>query len=157
VSDQVRVRDAREEDLPRILALLYQLSQSSSNPEATVRALGDEHRAILDDFTQNPHFHLLVLEVDGEVQGTLHLYLLPNMGRGGPPWAVVEHVVVDEAVRSHRYGELLMAEAIRRAKASGSRRMSLGSNLRRTDSHRFYERLGFKASQKGFVRALDDP
>ena len=68
---------------------------------------------------------------------------------------MVEHVVVDEAMRSRGYGEMLMAEAIRRAREVGSHRMSLGSNLRRVDSHRFYERLGFKASQKGFVLSLE--
>jgi N-acetylglutamate synthase-like GNAT family acetyltransferase len=151
----MQVRDAREEDLPRILALLYQLSLSSSSPETAVREVDDEHRAVLRDFTQNSWFQLLVLEADGDVQGTCHLYLLPSMSRGGPPWAVVEHVVVDESRRSRGYGELLMAEAMRRSRAAGARRMSLGSNLRRTDSHRFYERLGFKASQKGFVLNLD--
>ena len=149
------VRDAREEDLPRILVLLHQLSQSSSHPEEAVRGVGDEHRAILKGFLGDRHFHLLVLEAGGEIQGALHLYVLPSMSRGGPPWAVVEHVVVDEHQRSRGYGELLMAEAIRIAKEAGSQRMSLGSNLRRMDSHRFYERLGFQASQKGFVLGLD--
>jgi len=71
------------------------------------------------------------------------------------PFRTRADVVVDEHQRSRGYGELLMAEAIRIAKEAGSQRMSLGSNLRRMDSHRFYERLGFQASQKGFVLGLD--
>ena len=67
----MQVRDAREEDLPRILVLLYQLSQSSSNPEPSVRPLTDRHRDLLRTFLNDPHCRLLVLEDDGQVQGTL--------------------------------------------------------------------------------------
>src|ERR1700736_3492996 len=100
----VTVREARDEDLARILVLLYQLSQSSSNPEPSVRPLTDRHRTLLRTFLDDPHCHLLVLEAGGLVQGTLHFYLLPSMSRDCAPWAVVEHVVVDEAMRSRGYG-----------------------------------------------------
>jgi GNAT superfamily N-acetyltransferase len=150
----VLVREAREEDLPRLLVLLYQLTQTSSHPEAAPWELNDRHREVLKEFLGSPYFRLLVLEVDGEIQGTLHLYLVPNIAHGGKPWAIVEHVVVDEAQRSKGYGETLMAEALRLAREAGALKMSLGSNVRRVASHRFYERLGFQASQKGFVLSL---
>jgi GNAT superfamily N-acetyltransferase len=148
------VREAREQDLPRILVLLYQLSLSSSHPEATPQELNARHLEVVQQLLNSPYFDLLVLEDEGEVIGTLHLYIVPSLSRGAVPWSVVEHVVVDERYRSRGYGELLMAEAIRRARAAGAVRMSLGSNVRRVESHRFYERLGFQASQKGFVLLL---
>jgi GNAT superfamily N-acetyltransferase len=148
------VREAREQDLPRILTLLYELSLSSSHPEAAPRDVNERHIAVLQELLNSPYFDLLVVEAEGDVIGTLHLYIVPSLTKNGVPWAVVEHVVVDERHRSKGYGELLMAEAIRRARAAGAERMSLGSNLRRVDSHRFYERLGFQATQKGFLLLL---
>ena len=148
------IREAQPDDLPRILDLLYQLSLSSSHPEGAPQEKTERHEAVLAQFLDSPYFHLLVLESDSEVVGTLHLYLVPSLSRGGVPWSVVEHVVVDERHRSKGYGELLMAEAIKRARAAGAVRMSLGGNVRRVDSHRFYERLGFTATQKGFFLPL---
>jgi GNAT superfamily N-acetyltransferase len=80
--------------------------------------------------------------------------LVPSIPHGGAPWAIVEHVVVEETQRSKGYGERLMEEAVRLAREVGACKVSLGSNIRRTASHRFYERIGFQASQKGFILTL---
>jgi len=36
------------------------------------------------------------------------------------------------------------------ARAAGCTRLSLSTDARRTDAHRFYERLGFKPSHRGY-------
>jgi N-acetylglutamate synthase-like GNAT family acetyltransferase len=154
VASSTSVREAREEDLPRILDLLYQLTQTGSHPEPAPYALSERHRGVFEQFQDSPFFHLLVLEVDGVIQGTLHLYLVPNIAHGAIPWAIVEHVVVDKDERSKGYGEILMAEAVRIAREAGAFKVSLGSSVLRTDSHRFYERIGFDAHQKGFILQL---
>ena len=154
VTSATLVREAREEDLPRILDLLYQLTLTSSHPEPAPRELNERHLEIFRQFLGSPFFRLLVLEADGAIQGTLHLYLVPNIAHGAIPWAIVEHVVVDANERSKRYGEIMMAEAVRMAKEAGAFKVSLGSSVLRTDSHRFYERIGFDAHQKGFILTL---
>jgi N-acetylglutamate synthase-like GNAT family acetyltransferase len=154
VASSTTVREAREEDLPRILDLLYQLTQTGSRPEPAPYELSERHIEIFRDFQKSPYFRLLVLEVDGAVQGTLHLYLVPSIAHGAIPWAIVEHVVVDKDQRSKGYGEMLMAEAVRQARQAGAFKVSLGSSVLRTESHRFYERIGFDAHQKGFVLQL---
>ncbi|HTE87170.1 MAG TPA: GNAT family N-acetyltransferase [Dehalococcoidia bacterium] len=154
VASSVVVREACEEDLPRILVLLYQLTQTSSHPEPKPRDLNDRHLEVFREFLGSPFFHLLVLEVDGTILGTLHLYLVPNIAHGGQPWAIVEHVVVDDTQRSKGYGEVMMAESVKMAKEAGAFKVSLGSSVLRVDSHRFYERIGFDAHQKGFILPL---
>jgi GNAT superfamily N-acetyltransferase len=154
VASSVTVREALEEDLPRILVLLYQASQSSSHPAAAPEELTERHHQVFRAFG-GPFFHVLVLEVEGEILGTLHLYLVPSISRGGAPWAIVEHVAVDDTQRSKGYGEIQMNKAIGMAREVGACKVSLGSNVRRVASHRFYERLGFVASQKGFVLPLE--
>jgi GNAT superfamily N-acetyltransferase len=147
---QAVVREAREDDLPRILDLLEQLSAGSSRGARAKPEFGDGHRATLARLRDNPDYHLLVLEEDGEVAGTATLYLLPDMDLGGSVWGVVEHVVVDEPRRGRGHGEALMGEAIRLAKAAGCYKISLNSGKQRFDTHRFYERIGFRSNSKGF-------
>ncbi len=146
------VRDATAEDLPRLLVLMRQLSANGERPEAAVQAATTAHVAALEALSRTPGYYLLVIEDEGEVRGTCAVYVVPNLSHGGAPWCVVENVVVDEAYRSRGYGGRLMAQAERLAREAGCYRVSLMSNLRRRDAHRFYERLGFEPSHQGFTK-----
>src|SRR6266536_1844008 len=93
------IRDARDEDIPRLLELYLQLSEQSTLPEKSVREIGEEHRTALRDITADPRVCLLVLEGGNGVIGTLALYVMPNLSHGGKPFAIVENVVVDAEAR----------------------------------------------------------
>jgi GNAT superfamily N-acetyltransferase len=155
------VRAARDEDLPRLLELLQQLSEQSEIPESDVRTVAEQHRIALQQFTADPRYHLFVVEDGGRIVGTLALYVLPNLSHGGRPYAIVENVVVDAGVRGGGYGRLLMRHAERIADAAGCYKISLTSNLKRAPAHAFYERIGYHNTHKGFTRyaphdAVDD-
>ncbi|MGI8551247.1 MAG: GNAT family N-acetyltransferase [Dehalococcoidia bacterium] len=150
------VRAARVADLPRLMRLLHQLSLRGERPEAVAHKAGERHRAALAEVLADPRYHLLVLEDAARVQGTCVLYVLPGLAHGASPWGVVENVVVEEAARGRGYGELLMAEAVKLAWDAGCYKVSLLSNLRRNDAHRFYERIGFQNSHKGFTRYFSE-
>jgi GNAT superfamily N-acetyltransferase len=146
------VRQAQMEDLPRLLVLMHQLSANGARPESRVEPATPEHLDALNELIADPRCHLLVLEDGGEVRGTCVVYILPNLSHRAARWGVVENVVVEEAFRSHGYGEQLMAEAERLAREAGCYRLSLMSNARRLDAHRFYERIGFDPSHQGFTK-----
>lgn len=59
-------------------------------------------------------------------------------------------MIVDEKHRSMGYGEMLVRRAIEEARKAGCYRVSLTSNKRRTDAHRFYERMGFQRTHEAF-------
>jgi GNAT superfamily N-acetyltransferase len=145
-----QVREAREEDLPRLLVLLQQLSEGGAGPESAVQQPTTAHSRALAELLHGPYWHLLVVETSGQVVGTCILYVMPNLSHGAAPWGLVENVVVDVEQRSHGYGELLMAEVARLSRHAGCYKVALMSNLRRTDAHRFYERIGYGFSHKGF-------
>jgi GNAT superfamily N-acetyltransferase len=149
-TDIAVVRPARSEDLPRILELFGQLSAGSSRPATQRWTPGGAHAAALAELVDNPHYHLLVLESNGHVQGTCTLYTLPDLDRGASRWAVVEHVVVEETQRRRGFGKRLMQEAMRLAEREGCYKLSLSSGNQRSDTHRFYEQIGFRNSSKGF-------
>lgn len=151
------IRAARAEDLPKLVDLMHQLSKGGLRPEHKPPAVTDGHRAAFEAITRDSTARVLVVEVAGEVQATLTLYLLPNLSHGGQPFLLVENVVTDAAARGQRLGELLMAEAVRIARAANCYKVALASNIRRTDAHRFYDRLGFARSHQGFTLYLDEP
>jgi GNAT superfamily N-acetyltransferase len=146
---ELLVRAAVRHDLRRLVELLSQLSldrprEDLSNPirpayhSALEAVLGDEKQTIL------------VAELDGRVAGMACLIIVPNLSHVGRPYAMIEDVVVDAGVRGRGIGDALTQRAIEMAKEAGCYKLSLTSNVARTDAHRFYERLGFKATHVGY-------
>lgn len=144
------IRQATRDDLQRIVELLGQLSLETDR-EDPAHDYGPAFEAIEAD----PRQTLLVYEApELGVVGTLVLIVVPNLSYRGRPWGVIENVVVDSAARGTRVGEQLVMHAIELAREAGCYRVGLTSNKLRTDSHRFYERLGFVKSHEGFKYEL---
>ena len=97
---------------------------------------------------------VLVAEVDGRVVGVCQLIVFRHLMHRGRRCAEIEAVHVEAALRSRGIGTLLLAEAVGRARAAGCYRVQLTSNIARHDAHRFYERLGFVSSHRGFKLQL---
>lgn len=148
-SPDVRVREAVESDLPRLVELLAQLSLDEPR-EALSPPLPESYRQAFAQIAADTRQRLFVLEADGRIVGSLVLVIVPNLTHQGRPYAIVENVVVDEAERGKRHGELLMRHAIDEARRSDCYKVSLTSNKQRPDAHRFYQRLGFRAAHEGF-------
>ncbi|HOF88697.1 MAG TPA: GNAT family N-acetyltransferase, partial [Armatimonadota bacterium] len=81
-------------------------------------------------------------ERNGAVVGTFVLYLLPNMTRNGRPAAILENIVVDDALRRQGIGRAMLEHARELAQAAGCYKLSLTSNATRTAAHEFYLRCG---------------
>jgi GNAT superfamily N-acetyltransferase len=141
-----RVRKATPADLPRLLELLAQLREA---PAATAGVTEAERRA-LDNVVADTRQQLAVIEVDERIVGTAVLVVVPNVTHGGQPYAIIENVVVDERERGRGYGEQLIAWLVDEARRAGCYKVALTSNKRRTDAHRFYARIGFRATHEGF-------
>lgn len=146
----VRIRDATEADLPRVVELLQQESLGGERREDPGPPLPDAYRRAFRDIASDPRQRLLVAEVDGSVVGTFAFIVIPNLSHRGRPVAEVENVVVDEPWRGRGIGEVMMRWAIEEAIRAGCFRIQLTSNKARKDAHRFYRRLGFVSSHEGF-------
>jgi GNAT superfamily N-acetyltransferase len=105
--------------------------------------------------TADPNHELLVADRDGAVIGVLQLSFVPSLTWQGRWRAMVEGVRVSAAARGGGVGRAMMEEAIRRARARGCHQLQLTTHKSRVDAHRFYERLGFRASHEGMKLALD--
>jgi GNAT superfamily N-acetyltransferase len=147
----VKVREAKEADIPRILELYRQLAMNPGELESVTAEL-EFAREMFRKMTELEGYHLLVAEVDGEVVGTTVLVILPGLAHGISHWGVVEFMVVDEAHRSRGIGQVLMDRAAEIAQEAGCYKIMLGSNKKRTNAHRFYRKAGYTATHEGFTR-----
>ncbi len=149
------VREATEADLPQLVALLAQLAPDDPEREDVRSPLPYEYHMVMRQIIGTPGQHIFVLEARGKIVGTAALSVVPNVSHRGTPYAIIENVVVDAKARSKGYGELLMRHAIEEARRASCYKVSLTSNKRRTEAHRFYERLGFARSHEAFRLDLE--
>lgn len=110
----------------------------------------DAFRAIEAD----PNQVLAVAERDGEIIGTLQLTFIAGLSRKGALRGQIEAVRVAAPARGLGLGSQMIDWAIEECRARGCATVQLTSDASRTEAHRFYERLGFKASHVGFKRTL---
>jgi GNAT superfamily N-acetyltransferase len=146
---RLTIRRAAETDLPRIVELLSQLALDDDR-DSPVDPLPEDYRAAFIQVQADPRQRLLVADVGGRVMATATLGIVPNLSYRGRPWAFVEGLVVDSSARGKGYGEALVRYAIEEARRAGCYKVSLTSNKRRSEAHRFYEKLGFVATHEGF-------
>ncbi len=146
-SEAVIFREARDEDLPAILALL------GDDPLGKYRELAlPEHaeipaayKAAFKAIAADPRNQLHVAECGGAVVGCFQLTFIPGLTYQGGERAQIEGVRVSHAMRGRGVGKAMMAYAIAQAKARGCVLVQLTTDKRRTEAHEFYRALGFVA------------
>lgn len=144
------VRTATADDIPRIVELYRELVITTSQIEQGRSPSLDDCRRIFGEICAVPGHELLVVEYEGAVVGTMVFLIVPNLSHGASPWALVENMVIDHRYRGQGLGRLLIDYAIDRAKEAGCYKLTLSSNKKRRDAHRFYRSMGFEDSAHGF-------
>ena len=145
------IRPATLEDLPGILRLLLEDRATPSDelpPDAACYA------EALREMQSSEHNRTYVAEEGGRLAGTFQLTLIRNLLRRGGLVAQIESVRVDAALRNRGIGAAMIGWAVDEARRRGCSRVQLTTNKSRKDAHRFYERLGFRASHEGMKLSL---
>ncbi|HEY0304145.1 MAG TPA: GNAT family N-acetyltransferase [Longimicrobiales bacterium] len=149
------IRAARRGDLPAIVRMLAD-DELGRKREAATDPLPDSYYAAFDEIERDPN-NLILVAVQGDVVvGTLQLTYTPSLSYRGGWRATVESVRTDAEVRGQGIGRAMMEHAIGLARAQGCVLMQLSTHQSRTDAHRFYQRLGFKAEHLGMKLMLKD-
>lgn len=149
----LRYRRATAEDVEAIVRLLADDVLASSRE--TVESPLPRH--YLDAFAEidaDPNQFLCVAEDGAEVVGTLQLSFIRGLSRNGARRAIVEAVRVRRDRRGERIGEAMLAWAVAEARARECAVVQLTTDKKRTDAHRFYDRLGFEPSHVGYKLLL---
>ncbi len=147
------LRRAAADDLPAIVAMLADDPLAAARGES---AAPDDYREAFDDAVGDPSNEIVVaVDARGEVAATMQLTRIPGLARRGTTRLLVEAVRVGAAHRSAGLGSAMLRWAMGpAARATGSALVQLTSDEQRTDAHRFYERLGFVGSHRGFKHAV---
>ncbi|MDR3081229.1 MAG: GNAT family N-acetyltransferase [Streptomyces sp.] len=147
----LEIRPAVVDDVPPIVAML------ADDPLGAQRESPDDlapYLSALARLSGDPNQHLMVAVREGRIVGTLHLTIIPGLSRKGATRSLIEAVRVHADERGSGLGTQLIEWAVDESRRQGCQLVQLTSDATRTDAHRFYERLGFKASHVGFKLSL---
>lgn len=146
-------RQAERADVPGIVGLLADDMLGASR-ESDDGAIADCYWSAFDTIEQAPNVEQWVVERDGRMIGCFQLMFLPGLSLGGSLRAQIESVRIASELRGQGVGATVMEWAIDRARDKGCAVVQLTTNKQRQDAHRFYERLGFKATHEGMKLSL---
>ena len=146
----VEIRRAVAADVPAIVAML------ADDPLGARRERpGDPaYAAAFKEIDADPRQLLAVAVAGDDVVGTLQLTFIPGLSRLGSTRALIEAVRVRTDQRGTGLGGTLVRWAIETARDHGAALVQLTTDASRKDAHRFYERLGFKATHVGMKLVL---
>lgn len=145
---------AIESDVPAIVAMLAdddlardrEIGASDAGYRKAFAAIDDDPCQLL----------VVVLNQTGDAVGTLQLSFIPGLSRSGATRALVEAVRVSSALRGAGIGSRFIRWAIDYSRDRGAAVIQLTTDQRRTDAHRFYQRLGFQGSHLGMKLTLTE-
>lgn len=142
-------RNAVRDDLPFIIGLIVEDSVVSTNDDPADASHPDYTNA-LAAIEVDPNQEMIVVEEGSVPVGCFQLTYLPGLMRRGMWRGMIEVVHVAASHRNRGIGAEMMRWAIDRCRERRCGMVQLTSNKKRTDAHRFYERLGFLRSHEGF-------
>ena len=135
-------RVATVSDLEAVLALYRQLHPA--DPELPP----DAARRRFESIATQDGLDVFVWEDAGEVVATTYLNVIPNLTRGGAPYANIENVVVDESRRGQGFGKRILTATLEVAWQAGCYKAELTTGSVEESTHAFYRSCGLRSDSK---------
>jgi GNAT superfamily N-acetyltransferase len=137
----MQIRLAVRSDYDQLLDLLRQLNPT--DPEASEIEL-----KVFEEIIESKHFDLVVAYDEDIILGTCYINIIPNITRGGRPYAVIENVVTDSAHRRYGIGRALVNKAVEIAWEQNCYKVMLLSGRGVEAVRAFYKKCGFDENEK---------
>jgi GNAT superfamily N-acetyltransferase len=144
MQSDLQIRAAEKGDLGALRELYRQL-----NPDDPPLAEQDAER-IWRDFSAISGSAIFVGLVDGAIVTTCTLVVIPNLTRGGSPYALIENVVTHAARRKQGYGRAVLQAAVAEAWRLGCYKVMLLTGSKNPATLNFYLAAGFEQSKTGY-------
>lgn len=142
----MKFRAAGEDDLQEVLRLYGQLQPD----DPVLRE--DQYRAAYDAIIESKWFAIYLLEDAGRAAASCYLNVIPNLTRSARPYAVIENVITEAALRGQGVGKRLMSEVLAVAWERGCYKAMLQTGSSQASTHAFYRACGFSGRDKtGYV------
>ena len=144
---EFHIRTAKQQDLPRLLALYTHLHEDEPLLEIDRRVA-----ELWDGILANPWLYNMMGEVDEELVSSCTLTLVPNLTRSALPYGLIENVVTHPDHRKKGYATAVLRHALQVAWGHGCYKVMLLTGSKQEETLRFYENAGFKRGVKtGFI------
>ena len=144
------VARASESDVPALAALLADDVLGAQRESTDLEPYSEAFQEIDRDTNQ---LLVAVHDADDNLVGTMQLTLIPGLARAGAKRLQIEGVRLAATTRGTG-GTALFEWAHEYGRRHGAALVHLTTDKTRTDAHRFYDRLGYRASHEGFKRPL---
>ncbi len=138
------IRPAEQTDLPALQGLYRHLL-----PEETP-CPDDRAADILNRLQAFEGSAVLVGFLGAALVASCTVIVIPNLTRGGTPYALIENVVTDARHRNKGLGKAILKAALDRAWAAGCYKAMLMTGSQKPSTLAFYEAAGFEQSKTGF-------
>lgn len=144
---------ATADDLPALVQILAE-DDVGGKGDAWTDELAPGYRLAFDRMLSHPDMVVLVARSGTQILGFVHLYFLQALPSFGRLKAVLNSVFVGAAARGQGVGAMMVAAAEQVAREGGATEVTLTSNKKRLDAHRFYRNLGYAQRHEGFGKSL---
>ena len=144
VEPAIEIRAAGRSDIGPLLDLYRQLHPDDP-PLALPEAVTLWERSLL-----YPGSEILIGVKDGEIVSTCALVVVPNLTRGGRPYALIENVVTASSQRKRGFGAAVMKAAIAAAWRQDCYKVMLLTGTNDPATLKFYHDAGFEQNKTGF-------
>jgi GNAT superfamily N-acetyltransferase len=151
--EHIVFRTALLADVPAIVALLAD-DELGSTREIIGTPLDQRYVDAFKAIEADANQRLAVVADGDEIIGTLQLSFIPGIARMVSWRGQIEAVRIAAHRRDSGLGQKMFEWAISECKSRGCNLVQLTTDKSRSDAHRFYEKLGFKASHEGYKLAL---
>ncbi|WP_375596949.1 GNAT family N-acetyltransferase [Devosia sp. Naph2] len=84
------------------------------------------------------------------IRSSCTLVVIPNLTRGGRPYALIENVVTHVSARGRGYGKAVLAAAVERAWGEDCYKVMLMTGSQDVATLSFYRSAGFEQTKTGF-------
>lgn len=144
---EVMVRKAEKEDACQLSDLFVEFIGSPSD----IAAMSEK----IERLSNRPDYYVAVACEQERVVGTAMGIVCQDLCGDGRPFMLIENVVVAPSYRGAGIGKRLMQDLEQFGREHRCKYVILVSEAARTDSHRFYESLGYPAGEEaGFKKRL---
>jgi GNAT superfamily N-acetyltransferase len=149
--DSIVIREANEEDIPAIIDIYRTAGIGGENNFSVAEA--SAHLSVLKQY---PSFRVFVALIGQTVIGTYELLVMDNMAKRGKKEGIAGDVAVHPHHQGRGVGRAMMEHAMEQCRIANCYKLSLSSNLKREDAHKFYDSLGFERHGYSFQVELSE-
>jgi GNAT superfamily N-acetyltransferase len=144
-------REAIRADVPEIVRLLTEDEIGSLREQYNKNhdAIQNSYYSAFDSISADKNNHLIIVELNGKIVGTMQLTFITYMTYQGGKRAQIEGVRIDKSVRGQGIGKAMIEWGINKAKDGRCHVVQLTTDKRRSDALEFYKKLGFVATHEG--------